>query len=194
MTTSWDAELAARVGRAVKQQRESRAPKLSAAKLAERTTLCGFSLTKAQVSDLELGRKKTVTVAELVVLAMALGVPPVELLYPDLPHGPVDVWPQVEVPSIAAVQWFSGEVPAQSIAEHSLAQGGSNLRVQLSRRYVRAKQLVSGAAHKWTESQASPDRAELSKETAALGLSEARAKLQEVSDQIREKGWPFNDA
>lgn len=116
MTTSWDVELAERVGQAVKRLREQEAPKLSAAKLAERTERYGYALTKAQVSDLELGRKKTITVPELISLALALGVPPVQLLYPELPDGPVEVWPGATRPSALALQWFSGEIGADKLS------------------------------------------------------------------------------
>ncbi|WP_024801033.1 helix-turn-helix domain-containing protein [Nocardia sp. BMG51109] len=108
MTTNWDAETALRVGRAVKQLRESERPKLSAAKLAQRTTECGYALSKAQISDLELGRKKTITVPELLILATALGVWPAWLLYPDLPHGRAEVVPGRDLRSIDAVDWLGG--------------------------------------------------------------------------------------
>ncbi|MBF6142893.1 XRE family transcriptional regulator [Nocardia farcinica] len=108
MTTNWDAEVARRVGQAVRHLREAEQPKLSAAKLAQRTADSGYALTKAQISDLELGRKKTVTVPELLVLASALNVWPAWLLFPDLPDGKVEALPGHHVRSIDAADWLSG--------------------------------------------------------------------------------------
>ncbi|WP_341684339.1 hypothetical protein REK76_07310 [Nocardia farcinica] len=108
MTTNWDAEVARRVGRAVRHLREAEQPKLSAAKLAQRTADSGYALTKAQISDLELGRKKTVTVPELLVLASALNVWPAWLLFPDLPDGKVEALPGHHIRSVDAADWLSG--------------------------------------------------------------------------------------
>ncbi|GGK48350.1 helix-turn-helix domain-containing protein [Nocardia camponoti] len=116
--TTWDVELAARVGGAVRALREGHQPKLSAAKLAEATERCGYALTKAQISDLELGRKKTVTVPEVIALALALNVSPVQLLYPALPDGEVEVWPGHKTRSILATQWFSGEIIASEASDY----------------------------------------------------------------------------
>ncbi|TLF52027.1 helix-turn-helix domain-containing protein [Nocardia cyriacigeorgica] len=108
MTTNWDADVARRVGQAVRHLREAEQPKLSAAKLAQRTADSGYALTKAQISDLELGRKKTVTVPELLVLASALNVWPAWLLFPDLPDGKVEAVPGRHIRSVDAADWLTG--------------------------------------------------------------------------------------
>ncbi|AWK74263.1 hypothetical protein CBI38_24625 [Rhodococcus oxybenzonivorans] len=48
-------------------------------------------------------------VAELSVLAAALEVPPVQLMYPDLADGQVEVLPARYVRSVEAARWFAGE-------------------------------------------------------------------------------------
>lgn len=48
-------------------------------------------------------------VTDLVVLAAALDVPPVLLLYPDAPDGPVETLPGADSSSDEAIQWFSGD-------------------------------------------------------------------------------------
>jgi hypothetical protein len=58
---------------------------------------------------LESGRKRSLDIAELLILAAALGVPPVTLLFPDLPDGDVEVLPGEFVSSIAALLRFTGE-------------------------------------------------------------------------------------
>ncbi|AUM17209.1 hypothetical protein CSW53_12175 [Rhodococcus ruber] len=67
-------------------------------------------MSRSTISEIERGRRKSVNTAELCVIAWALDVPPVRLLYPDLPDGPVEVVPGVEVSSTAAMSWFGGEM------------------------------------------------------------------------------------
>jgi transcriptional regulator with XRE-family HTH domain len=68
-------------------------------------------MSRTAVSELETGRRKSVSVHDLVILAAALGVPPLQLIYPEQPGGEVEYLPGVTVTSIAAAQHFSGEVP-----------------------------------------------------------------------------------
>lgn len=66
-------------------------------------------ISRSTIADIENRRRRYVTTAELSVLAWALAVPPVRLLYPDLPDGSVEAVPGVTVSSMVAVTWFSGE-------------------------------------------------------------------------------------
>lgn len=66
-------------------------------------------ISRSTITDLENKRRRFVSTAELCVLAWALKVPPIRLLYPDLPDGPVEIIPGKSVPSITAATWFSGE-------------------------------------------------------------------------------------
>lgn len=95
----------ARIARAIKGARGER----SAQWLADRTVDLGFPITRAQIANYESGRKKGLDIAELVVIAAALDVPPVALLYPDLPDGEVERLPGDLGSSAAAVWWFTGE-------------------------------------------------------------------------------------
>ncbi|WP_337110167.1 hypothetical protein [Prescottella equi] len=113
--TTWDEEMVLRIAAAVKTLREEHTPKLSVAKLSDRTAELGYPMSRTVIADLELGRRKKLDVAELVVLARALNVPPVTLIYPDMPGGMVEVWPGYEAPSIRAAQWFSGEAGGNKI-------------------------------------------------------------------------------
>ncbi|MEV0105566.1 helix-turn-helix domain-containing protein [Nocardia sp. NPDC050799] len=194
MTTSWDVELAERVGKAVKRLREQETPKLSAARLAERTEKCGYTMTKAQVSDLELGRKKTITVPELITLALALGVPPVQLLYPELPDGPVSIWPDTVCPSVEALQWFSGDISAREVVDNYVTAGSTNVRVRESREYVRLTNLRKRAARERMISQLIPGDAEWTADHALSVLREAQERIDELKKQFTERGWPVDDA
>lgn len=106
--TQWNQELVAGIAGEIRRCRNAK--KLSAAKLSDRTAAVGMKITRAVIADLENGRKKTLDISELIVLARALEVPPLQLIYPDLPDGEVEMWPGVENRSIVAAQWFSGEI------------------------------------------------------------------------------------
>ena len=107
MTTwkDWADDLTARVAGAVKSRRTALG--LTAADLAARTSV-GKPLTRAVISDLETGRKKSLEVTELLTLAAALDIPPMLLLFPDYPDGTVEVIPGEQRTTVDAASWFSG--------------------------------------------------------------------------------------
>lgn len=105
----WDQALAKRIGEAVKHRRNELG--WPQQRLAEVTARLGYPLTGVVISQIETNaRGGRVDVAEIVVLAAAMFVPPVQLLYPDLVDGTVDLLPGCTTSSIRAVEWFSGNV------------------------------------------------------------------------------------
>lgn len=106
----WRREFVERVGKAVQAARGKR----SAQWLADRTAEIGTPISRTAISNLENGRKGTIDLADLTVLAAALRVPPVQLIFPDLIDGPVEVIPNVTVDSHEAMAWFTGEDWAES--------------------------------------------------------------------------------
>ncbi|CAM60322.1 MULTISPECIES: DNA-binding protein [Mycobacteroides] len=133
----WAAELVKRVGKAMKDARNGR----SATWLSDRTAELGYRVPATVISKLDSGHRGSVLgVAELVVLAAALDMPPVALLYPALPDGEVDLLPGEPVRSLNAVEWFSGHTPRSGIGSAGAIDPSrmdaelSNLRrLQLSR-------------------------------------------------------------
>ena len=104
---TWEIRHAAQIGKAVKKQRGRR----TAAWLEGRTKKLGLKVTRQAIADLETGRRRYVTTAELVVLAAALNTNPIALAYSDpsdAPENVVEVLPGVEVTGFQAAQWFSG--------------------------------------------------------------------------------------
>lgn len=73
-------ELRARVVQAIRALRDEQ--DLSAAALADRT---GGLITRDTIANLESGRKRVIDIAEVIVIAKALGVPPLSLIYPTDP-------------------------------------------------------------------------------------------------------------
>jgi transcriptional regulator with XRE-family HTH domain len=132
MNDHWSDNLHRRVAAAIKRARGSR----SAQWLADETKRMGFPISRAAIANYESGRKRGLDLAELLVLAAALGVPPLVLLFPELPDGPVEGLPGITTPSWDAAAWFSGErgsilnsVSPES-AEYSLVRAVRELSTQ----------------------------------------------------------------
>lgn len=105
MTHDWIVVLHFRVAAAIKKARGNR----PAQWLADETAKLGYPISRSALANYESGRKKGLDVGELIVIAAALKVPPVALLFPELPDGVVDLVPGIPVSSEDALAWFSGE-------------------------------------------------------------------------------------
>jgi hypothetical protein len=71
----------------------------------------GLDSTEQSIKNLETGRRTSMTLAEFVVLADVLGVPPVSLLFPLGSAATVEALPGQEVSTWSALAWFTGEAP-----------------------------------------------------------------------------------
>jgi 8-oxo-dGTP diphosphatase len=80
---------------------------MSAQQLATACAKLGLSISRSTLADLENGRRTTLTVAELLVIASALDVEPLRLLVP-LDDGDVEMLPDVEVNPWKATKDFAG--------------------------------------------------------------------------------------
>jgi len=107
---AWEMELAGRVGAAIRARRN--ALKLTAVDLAERTKTLGYPVNRVAISKIESNlRAGKLDVAELLVLAVALEIPPALLLLPTFPDGAVDVLPRSPAPTLKAREWLCGDAP-----------------------------------------------------------------------------------
>lgn len=100
----WAADVVQRVGAEVKRLRGSSG---SAQWLSERCAELGYPIGRATISEIEVGRRKTVSVPELIVLAAALDTSPVCLVYPGPYKGRVEFLPGNSEMEYDAAQWFS---------------------------------------------------------------------------------------
>ncbi|WP_080691676.1 helix-turn-helix domain-containing protein [Mycobacterium avium] len=75
-TNDWSKQLRAHIASAIRDAREKRG--MSASALADATE---GVITRDTIANLESGRKRVIDIAELIVLAKALEVPPVSLIY-----------------------------------------------------------------------------------------------------------------
>jgi transcriptional regulator with XRE-family HTH domain len=99
----WAAAVTKQIGAEVRRLRGKR----SAQWLAERTATFGWGISRPTISELETGKRKTVTVQELLVLAHALNTSPAALLYPGPYDREIEALPGRELTKLNAAQWFS---------------------------------------------------------------------------------------
>jgi len=103
---SWHRDTAKRIGEAIAARRKTLG--ITAQQLAERCKHLGVPIHRTTITKIENGRPRF-DVGELLVLAVALDVPPVLLLFPGLPDGEVERLPGDRGTSEAALWWFTGE-------------------------------------------------------------------------------------
>jgi len=104
---------AMQIGQRVAYYRARRS--MSAQQLADRCAELGMpAVSRIVITKLENGRREVVSTAELQVLAMALDVPPVLLLFPLGHAAEVEILPGHEADPWDAILWFlgSGVIPA----------------------------------------------------------------------------------
>lgn len=97
-------------GHVAAQLRRYRAERgISAQRLSDRCAELGFPIPRPVLSNLENGRRESVTLAELLVLAAALEIPPVELIIPIGHEKQVEILPDTVVPTWTAARWVRGD-------------------------------------------------------------------------------------
>lgn len=198
---AWAAETARRVGAEVRRLR-SDVHGLSAVQLAERTAELGYPITRGTLAKIESNsRAGKLDVSELVVLAKALRVPPLQLLFSALPDGPVDVLPNVTVRSRDAVTWFSGEEMDHAASVFAVALGvgddppaqGENWR--MSEPIRRTRKLIGAInACKTAFLEASDERATpVERDNWQRTLHERTRELRDLVGELRRAGMPVTD-
>ena len=97
-------EHALRVAQEVRRLREPR----SAQWLADQTKELGYEISRSVIADLENGRRRHVTIPEMLVLAAALETAPIALLFP--PPLDEEVWalPRLGMTRFMAAEEFCG--------------------------------------------------------------------------------------
>ncbi|MFG2370427.1 helix-turn-helix domain-containing protein [Streptomyces sp. NPDC048504] len=117
----WPAALTARIAQGMREAR--RAAGLTMGEVAHGCADRGLTeITEQSMKNLESGRKASMTIADFVVLADVLGVPPVTLLFPLGTSATVEVIPGREVSTWEALTWFTGESPLDQPAAEGTAR------------------------------------------------------------------------
>lgn len=105
--SAWPRGLTATIAAEIQRFRGQR--KMSAQQLADATADLGHPVPRSVIANLESGRRDTVSVAELLVLARALEVPPLLLIFPLGRERMTEVLPGMVEDTWAGAQWFTGE-------------------------------------------------------------------------------------
>jgi hypothetical protein len=132
----WSKAFVKRVGATMKAARRGRSAKWLSARTAE----LGYEIPATVISKLDSGhRGEVLSVAELLVLAAALDIPPALLLFPEFPgteigKPKVKLLPDRESTGYQAVRWLSGEraLPASRVEQaRGISEASPNAGTQL---------------------------------------------------------------
>lgn len=102
----WAEQLAHGVARELRRHRERRG--LSAQELADACAEMGMPMQRSVIANFENGRRASVGVAELLVFAAVLKIPPVWLIAPMGFEESVRILPKDDGDPYAAAMWFCG--------------------------------------------------------------------------------------
>ncbi|MFI6536667.1 hypothetical protein ACIBHY_29745 [Nonomuraea sp. NPDC050547] len=124
--TEWSSSYTHLVGANIRRQRLRQ--RLSVEKLATRCTSLGYPVERSNLAKLELGQRTSVAITELLIVAKALGVPPLFLLTP--PSGDrVEILPGVETNLREAFAWLDGTAPLPDDEDDEGAAPRAELRL-----------------------------------------------------------------
>jgi transcriptional regulator with XRE-family HTH domain len=120
---AFERTIAGRVGAAVQARRK--AQNMTAVQLSERTKELGYPITRVTITKIETNnRAGKLDVAEWLVLAAALNVPPALLLFPDYPDGNVKLLPEHDTDTQRAVAWLAGQSPLAAWSNGTMVAAG----------------------------------------------------------------------
>ena len=167
----------------------------SARWLSDETAALGYRVSPTVIAKLDSGHRGSVLgVAELLVLAAALEIPPIALLFPDLPDGEVWLLPETSTSSETAMRWFSGEaLPGEVLTGTGSGDGatphqGAQLveavreRIEARRRWGRLVQ--EAPAH---DAKADPD-ARMTAKLFEREIHYAQQRINQLNSRIRDLG------
>src|SRR5690606_30065616 len=98
----WAQRIAAGVGRRVRSYRTELG--LSAQAVVDRCAMLGYDLKRSVLAEMENGKRATVSLPDVLVLARALRVPPLALMI-DL-GSPAEVGPLERISGWETYEWF----------------------------------------------------------------------------------------
>lgn len=179
---SWQQEQTNRVGQAIRALRGTR----SVTWVSDETEKLGCRVTKALITDMEIGRRKYVAVHEISVLAAALGVTPAVLLtWGDMPDAEVEVLPDRRARAETVADWWGGESLVLTPAGQGLPrdQGTSEL-MHLTRQRRDTQKLLFRARLRTVNDLTPIDR---------RLIKDLREQLEVLEARIREKGGVIDD-
>lgn len=179
-TGSWPAKLTSTIGREVRRLRQERG--LTAAELSDACATLGMEVPPRTITNWETGKRATIAVTEILVVAEALNVPPISLLFPLGQDDRVEVLPGREAAMWDAVAWFTDEVHL----DHAPARGSARAALDAFRGHAAAVHTALTSVRIREERRRQPG-ANLTHADAMLE-DDLRA-LRELRDAMRAEGW-----
>ncbi|MBF6536869.1 helix-turn-helix domain-containing protein [Nocardia farcinica] len=183
---NWSEERARRIGLEVKAQRGKR----SGQWLADETATHGHPVSRTTISEIENGKRRDITLAEITVLARALAVSPLQLIYPDLAHGPVEVLPGMPVSSAEAMRWFAGEDVLR--ADNSVFDRTATRPMTWTRMLYRYALDLRGSMNFALSIRDAPNSTPAHFDQAARRVESDLHMLEEWIELMREAGLPVD--
>jgi transcriptional regulator with XRE-family HTH domain len=170
----------------------------SAQELAGRCAELGLDIPRATIADLENGRRAHISVAELLLLAAALGMAPLELVVPlgDGTTERTEILPGRETGAWDAAKWVSGEdlFPGDLGGPEMPFRATDPALYRLHDRYeddeFTAATAAGRAAMRATSARNEAERAALADQAHAWdeAMRRARAALLGVRETMRGRG------
>lgn len=119
--TSWPDRLTRTIAGEIRRYRTERG--LSGQDLADKCALLGMPIHRSVLANLENGRRPSVSVAELLVLAAALEVPPLLLVLPVGRQQSIEILPGLTIDTWEAARWWEARGVLRYIPDLGAALG-----------------------------------------------------------------------
>ena len=184
----WPSELTRVTGRQIRKHRDEM--KISADELARRMAeQTGANYTRTQVTNLESGRRETITVGEILAFARILGVAPVLLMLPLGSDQAVELLPDVREDPWTAYRVFVGTLPWGAVVDDPTSQDDRATAYLEGDSVIDAYRDHEDALTNYVYFSS---KAALSNSAAEVSAAEAHlSRLVRVRADMRRSGWSF---
>lgn len=179
-TGSWPAKLTSTIGREVRRLRQERG--LTAAELSGACAALGMEVPSRTITNWETGKRATIAVTDLLVVAEALNVPPISLLFPLGQDDRVEVLPGRDAAMWDAVAWFTDEAHL----DQAPALGSARAALDAFRGHAAAVHTALTSVRIREERRRQPGA---NLEHADAMLEDDLRALRELRGAMRAEGW-----
>ncbi|MEU8324335.1 helix-turn-helix domain-containing protein [Nonomuraea sp. NPDC048881] len=196
--TPWTASYTRQVAENIRHHRRRQG--LSVQNVADRCAAQGYPLQRNHLTKLESGHRASLTVAELLVLAHALTVPPVLLLAPlGRSTDTVEILPGVDADPGEAVFWLDGTAPLPDTPPDDGAGARAELQTLRAHRTLvgewsaRARAAAAARGRAGDENEPYRDAWRTAAHDHAEQADHAAERISHLRDNMRLRGLPLPD-
>ncbi|MEU1194960.1 helix-turn-helix transcriptional regulator [Streptomyces sp. NPDC005813] len=192
----WSTRLALSVAREVRRHRQAQG--LSAQQLADRCAQIGMPIQRSVLANLESGRRTTVTIAEVLVLAHALNVPPGVLLFPVGYDQSAEVLPDSWIEPFVAVEWLAGRAFFSHDASDDFFDtplGMTRIHQDAANNLRRAIQAKEQAMHEFSRLTVRHEKDQSTYDALQAESERVRGRLNEIARAAKNgEEYDFNES